>query len=275
MLLHICINIKKMIINTIKVIAVLYLAVCVVLYFFQEKLIFFPEKLQQNFKFTFNQPFEELHFTCSDSAVLHGVLFKAALPKGLVFYLHGNAGSLNSWGILAQAYTSLGYDVCMVDYRGYGKSQGCINSQQQLFADLQLVYDEMKKKYDEGKIIVLGYSLGSGFATKIASENKPKLLILQAPYFSITDMMRHNYPVIPTFILKYTIPTNKYIKNCAMPVILFHGDKDEVIYYNSSIKLKKLFKNSDTLITLHGQGHNGITDNIEYRASIKEILANN
>ncbi|MBC7423570.1 MAG: alpha/beta hydrolase [Ferruginibacter sp.] len=60
-----------------------------------------------------------------------------------------------------------------------------------------------------------------------------------------------------------------------MPVIIFHGDKDEVIYYNSSIKLKKLFKNSDTLITLRGQGHNGITDNVEYTASIKEILANN
>ena len=245
------------------------------LYFFQEKLIFFPEKLPRGFKFTFNQPFKELHFTFSDSVVLHGILFKAATPKGLVFYLHGNAGSLNSWGTLSEAYTSLDYDVFMVDYRGYGKSQGSINSQQQLFADLQLVYNEMKKKYSEGKIIVLGYSLRSGFATKIASENKPKLLILQAPYFSMTDMMRHNYPVIPTFILKYTIPTNKFIKNCAMPVIIFHGDKDEVIYYNSSIKLKKLFKNSDTLITLHGQGHHGITNNIEYRASIKEILSSN
>jgi len=264
-----------MIINTIKIIAILYLAVCVLLYFFQEKLIFFPEKLQRGFKFTFNQPFKEMHFTCSDSVVLHGILFKAATPKGLIFYLHGNAGSLNSWGILAEAYTSLDYDVFMVDYRGYGKSQGCINNQQQLFADLQLVYDEVKKKYEEDKIIILGYSLGSGFATKIASENKPKLLILQAPYFSITDMMRHNYPVIPTFILKYTIPTNEYFKNCAMPVIIFHGDKDEVIYYNSSIKLKKIFKNNDTLITLHGQGHNGITDNVDYRANIKKILASN
>jgi len=144
-LLRIGINMKKMIINTIKIIAILYLAVCVLLYFFQEKLILFPEKLQQGFKLTFNLPFEELHFTCIDSVVLHGILFKAATPKGLIFYLHGNAGSVSLWGALAQSYTSLDYDVCMVDYRGYGKSQGCINSQQLLFADLQLVYDEMKK----------------------------------------------------------------------------------------------------------------------------------
>ncbi len=132
-----------MIINSIKIITVLYLAVCELLYFFQEKLIFFPEKSPRGCKFKLNEPFKELHFNCSDSVILHGILFKAATTKGLAFYLHDTAGSLNSWGTLAEAYTSLDYDVFMVDYRGYGKSRGSINSQQQLFADLQLVYEEI------------------------------------------------------------------------------------------------------------------------------------
>jgi len=57
-----------------------------------------------------------------------------------------------------------------------------------------------------------------------------------------------------------------------MPVVIFHGDKDEVIYYGSSLKLKNLFKQQDTLITLHGQGHNGITENLAYRKELTRIL---
>ena len=57
-----------------------------------------------------------------------------------------------------------------------------------------------------------------------------------------------------------------------MPFIIFHGNKDEVIYYNSSIKLREIIKQTDTLITLNGQGHNGMTDNSEYRTNIKRIL---
>lgn len=57
-----------------------------------------------------------------------------------------------------------------------------------------------------------------------------------------------------------------------MPVVIFHGDQDEVIYYGSSLKLKQEMKPGDTLITLNGQGHNGITDNRDYIAAIETIL---
>jgi len=118
----------------------------------------------------------------------------------------------------------------------------------------------------------LGYSIGTGAAADIAANNHPHLLILQAPYYSLTDMMKHNYPVIPTFILKYKFETSKYVQNCKMPVVIFHGDADMVIYYQSSLKLRALLKPTDTLITLHGQDHNGITDNPDYRNAINKIL---
>jgi alpha-beta hydrolase superfamily lysophospholipase len=81
------------------------------LYFFQEKLIFFPDKLNKNYQFSFNQPFEEVNIKTKDNKRLHGLLFTAERAKGLVFYLHGNAGALNSWGEVAKRYTSLNYDV--------------------------------------------------------------------------------------------------------------------------------------------------------------------
>ena len=263
---------KSLVLKTIITILIIYLVICAILYFIQEKLIFFPEKLSKAYKYVFNQHFEEVNIKTEDAILLNGLLFKADTSKGLIFYLHGNAGSLKSWGEIAKVYTDLGYDLFMPDYRGYGKSEGTIGSEEQLYKDMQTVYNELKSKYDEKKIIVLGYSIGTGIASKLASSNSPRLLILQAPYYSLTDMMKHSYPVIPTFILKYKLETNKYLKNCNIPVVIFHGDKDEVIYYNSSIKLERLFKQGDTLITLRGQPHNGISENPEYLEKITRIL---
>src|SRR4029078_12142443 len=105
---------------------------------------------------------------------------------------------------------------------------GRINSKAQLFDDIQNAYDEMKMHFQEDSIVVLGYSIGTGPAAHLAATNHPKLLILQAPYYSLADMMRHYYPIIPTFILKYQLRTNEYLKDCKMPVVIFHGDRDEV-----------------------------------------------
>ena len=263
---------KKFLVNILKVIIVFYLLICAGLYFFQEKLIFFPQKLSPDYQFDFKQDYEELFFKTKDGTSLNGILFKADSSKGLIFYLHGNAGSLMNWGGIAKTYTDLHYDLFMPDCRGYGKSEGNINSEKQLFDDNQFLYDNLKLKYNEDSIIVLGYSIGTGPASKLASTNAPRLLILQAPYYSLTDMMQHTYKVVPAFLLKYKFETNEFIKACNMPVVIFHGNKDEVIYYESSLKLKKLFKASDTLIILDGQAHNGMSNNPEYINALRIVL---
>src|SRR5215475_2574431 len=163
---------KKRLFKIIKILVALYLLICGVLFMFQEKFIFFPQKLDKNFQFSFNnQKFEEKNIHTPDNVLLNGLLFKADSSKGVIFYLHGNAGSIESWGWVASAYTDLNYDVFLVDYRGYGKSEGSISSERQVFADMQLMYDELKKTYSEDKIIVLGYSIGTGLAAKIAADN--------------------------------------------------------------------------------------------------------
>ena len=263
---------KMFLINSLTTVVAIYVLVCILLYFFQEKLIFFPEKLGKEYLFQFDQTFEERNIKTTDGTILNGLLFKADSSKGVIFYLHGNGGSLSSWGDVAKTYTALNYDVFIFDYRGYGKSEGVINGENQLYGDIQTAYDELKKEYSEDKMIVLGYSIGSGPASKVASDNKPKLLILQAPYYNLTDLMRNTYSIIPTFLLKYKFETNQHLKGCEMPVVIFHGDLDEVIYYGSSLKLKDEFKSKDKLITLIGQGHNGMTDNEDYRNQLKKVL---
>lgn len=252
---------------------IIYGVVCALLYSCQEFILFLPQKLNKGYRFSFSQPYEEQYIKMADGTLLNALLFKAsAKSKGVIFYLHGNAGSLASWGYAADLYTTMGYDVFMLDYRGYGKSEGKISSQQQLFDDVQTAYDKLKQQYRENEIVVLGYSLGTGLATKVASMNNPKLLILQAPYLSILDMAKRTFPFIPSFIVKYKLETNKYIQDCNMPIVLFHGTNDGVIYYESSVKLKDLIQEKGMLIPLEGQGHNGMTDNPDYIREVKDIL---
>ncbi|NVO12369.1 MAG: alpha/beta fold hydrolase [Bacteroidales bacterium] len=265
---------KNTIIKILIAVACLYIIICITAYFFQETFIFFPEKLDKECKFTFSQPFEELTTTTEDNVKLNGVLFKANNSKGLIFYLHGNAGSVNSWGQVAKTYTDLNYDVLILDYRGFGKSQGVIKNENQLYADIQAVYNQLKSKYPESSIIILGYSIGTGLATELASTNKPKLLILQAPYYSLKDIMKEHYSYLPTFLLKYKLESFRYLQKCEMPVYIFHGNDDKVISYSESIKLHNLGKPNVKLITLNGQGHNGITYNQQYIREIKNILSN-
>jgi uncharacterized protein len=251
----------------------LYILLCCLAFFFQEKLIFFPQKLTKDYKFPFSQRFEEILIQANDHENLHGLLFKTEKPKGLIFYLHGNAGSLAGWGEVAEVYMRLQYDVFLLDYRGYGKSGGRIQKEDQLFSDVQAAYTEMLKWYKHEQIIVLGYSIGTGPAAWIASHNNPKMLILQSPYYSLTDVVKHTVPFVPTFLLRYRLETFRYLKNCAMPVALIHGDMDEVIPYSHSVRLQTLLKSSDVLITLRGQSHNGMTSNPDYLKAIRQILA--
>jgi len=249
----------------------IYLLLCGLLYVFQENLIFFPQKLDRQYQFEFTQSFEEIFIRAEDGVLLHSLLFRVEEPRGVIFYLHGNAGSLRNWGSVAKVYNDLQYDVFLLDYRGFGKSEGSISSESQMYSDVQAAYDTLRNKYKEEQIVVLGYSIGTGPAAKIASENNPSLLILQAPYYSLSDLVSRIYPFVPTFLLKYKFPTYRFLEETQMPVVVFHGTDDSVISHESSIKLKNKFPHI-TLVLLEGQGHNGMTENRVYQEELKLVL---
>ena len=242
------------------------------MYLFQEALLFHPTKLGKDHVFRFDVPFEEKMIRTQDELPWHSLLFHADSSKGVILYLHGNGGSLNAWGSAAHAYTSLGYDVLMLDYPGFGKSEGRIGREEQLFEGAQAALDTLRSRYAESDIIVLGYSIGTGIAAKVASVNHPRLLILQAPYYSMKDLARRKFPWVPSFVLRYPLRTDEYIRSCTMPIVIFHGDRDRSIPHDSAIELLKLAKPTDTLITLHGWGHNGFTDDPEYLEALHHVL---
>jgi uncharacterized protein len=254
--------------------AILYVLILVVLYFYQEKLIFFPQKLSANFEYKFDGQFEEKWIYTSDNQKLNALFFSVPNSKGVILYLHGNAGTLESWGEIASNYTQLGFDLLIFDYRGFGKSTGNIFSENQMFDDAQKVYNLLKESYAEEKITILGYSIGTGMATYLAAKNKPCKLILLAPYFNLPDLMNSKFKLIPPFLLKYRFMSNEYIVDVKSPIIIFHGKTDNVINYHSSEKLYKLCKPGDKMYLLEGQSHIGIDDNAIFQKVVEKFLNN-
>ena len=266
---------KSFLFKILSALLLLYVIVCAGLYFKQELLLFQPQKLPASYQFKLPGRCIEWPVTCPDGTQLSGLLFRTDSAKGLIFFLHGNGGSLAGWGQVAPIYLALGYDVFMVDYRGYGKSQGSITSQAQLLADVEAAYQQVLTRYPERTVVIAGYSLGTGPATWLAAHHQPKLLLLHAPYYSMADMAAHTvgiWPLLPGWLLRYPLPTNEFIKQVRAPIVLVHGDQDQLIPYNSSTRLKLLLKPGDELITIKGAGHNGLLDTPQYQAYLRQLL---
>jgi alpha-beta hydrolase superfamily lysophospholipase len=265
-------NIEKALLWLLGIGMILYIGICGFFYFYQEHLIFPGRVVSAGYHYNFALPYKQYAIKTADGNIVDGYLFKAANPKGLIFYLHGNGGNVESWNKAIPKYIALGYDAFTFDYPGYGKSTGRLTSLNQLFTAIQTAYDTMKRAYPEQHIIIMGYSLGSGGGAWLAANNHPEKLILLAPYYSLGDMALKRYPFLPVVILKYPINTYQYISHVSAPVTIFHGDRDEVIYYGSSIKLTPYLKRTDTLITLKGQNHEDFDDNAVYMKDLAAIL---
>src|SRR6267378_4894014 len=128
-------------------------------YLRQEKLIFFPEPLPADFPLAI--PDVEQVLIRVDGATLLALHLKLPRPKGVVFFLHGNAGNLADWFVDTPLYRSANFDLFMIDYRGYGKSSGRIESEEQLHADVRKAWDIVAPLYAGKRIVIYGRSLGT------------------------------------------------------------------------------------------------------------------
>ena len=262
----------KIFIYSIIILPAILIGVGVTLYFFQEKMVFAPDKLSQKYKFRFEQEFVELYYKTEDGNEINALHFKAENSRGVVFYQHGNAGSLAGWGERAIDFIAEDYDVLMYDYRGFGKSTGSIKNEKMLYNDALMIYKKMMYDYKERDIIVYGMSLGTGIAAKLAHENNPKLLVLETPYFNFYDVAKFHYPYLPnSILLHYQFKTNKLLPDLKIPIYLFHGTEDETVPYESSQRLLALSENI-TLFTVKDGSHNNLNTFHDYHDGLKRIL---
>jgi len=243
------------------------------LYFIQERFIFMDEYLPDDFQFAFTNPFEEVRLNADDGALLHGLHFTHDSPKGLILYYHGNAKSLKRWGNVVQYHYKLGYDVLIMDYRGYGKSKGK-RSQQSMLSDAALWYKHAAKSYAEDQITVYGRSLGTGLASYVSSQHQPLRLILETPYHDFQSLAQRYYPIFPVGIaLRFNFKSHEYIKGVKCPIYIYHGTEDEVVPYAHGYRLyREIPAGQAEMVTIPGGEHKNLVEFEQFRKALEKVL---
>lgn len=263
---------KKAMIILAVVLIILYLIILLFFYHKQEALLFHPSKTAQDFQYKYPTAFEEKFYETPNQGKIHTLYFKAENPKGVILYFHGNAGNLEDWGWVYQNFVKLNYDIEIIDYRTFGKSTGKL-SEKNFHTDAKFIFNKLKENYKEENIVIYGRSIGTGIATKLASETKSKILILETPYFNIADLVNSIVPFIPAkLLLKYQFESNKFITKVNAPIYILHGTTDEVIPFKNGQKLFNLVKDKAEFISFENGTHSNLGTFSEFGLFLERVL---
>lgn len=245
------------------------LGLFVLVYLRQEALIFFPEPLPAGFP-SASPDVEQVRIQV-DGATLSALHLKRPQPKGVVFFLHGNAGSLADWFVNLEIYRDANFDLFMFDYRGFGDSTGHIRSEAQLHGDVDLAWQQIEQRYRGLRVVVYGRSLGTALAAQLAARIRPDLTILVSPYCSLRELARRHYPFLPSFLLRYPLDTMQDIGRVDGPILLVHGERDALIPFDHSVRLQAAARDAK-LVRIAGAAHNDLQDFESYTRALESAL---
>jgi pimeloyl-ACP methyl ester carboxylesterase len=245
------------------------------LWFRQERLLFEPEPLAPDEPVVKDPDCSE-YFIEVPGARLSVAHMRLPQPRGVFFFLHGNSGNLKKWFVDLDAFRQAGFDVVMFDYRGFGKSSGCIGSEEQLRADVDAVWDHVAPMYQGKRIVISGQSLGTGLAAGLAAHlcaagRAPDLTLLVSPYSSMRALAAELYPWVPQQVLRYPLHTLGHAAKLLGPVMLIHGDRDELIPIHHSEKLCEEIP-AAKLLRVTGAGHSDVHQFPTVRQALQAAL---
>lgn len=229
-----------------------------------------PLPLSHVYKFE-GVDFEEFNFKTPDNAIINAGLFKNPdqPSRGVIYFFHGNAGNVGKNINLAPHFFTYGYDVMVIDWRGYGKSIGK-RSEKAFYDDSQLVYEALLKRYPEDKIYLMGHSFGCAMAANIGTRNNPAAVILVGPLYSFADAQQ-NCPWYYPIITEYPFRTDLFVPQIKSPIYLFSGTSD--IVHEASVRLSKLLREKDKFIEIKGANHTNIFfDFPDFKSHLQKIL---
>lgn len=254
------------------IIVLLYLLLVVLFYVFQERLLFRPRVLKDNYQYHFNTYFEELFISMPDGGRINALHFRAPVPQGVVLYFHGNAGNLARWGRYYTDFVSRGYDLFVYDYRGFGKSTGAFGADT-FYEDAMHIYEKLLKQYPPEQIVLYGRSLGTGIASTLATKVAARCVVLETPYDTLYHAIRVRFPLLWLPLpLRYPFQNIENMTAIKCPVFIFHGTKDELIRLRSARKLKRLVRGNGKFYIIKGGYHKNLPEFMTYQEAMDEIL---
>jgi uncharacterized protein len=248
-----------------------FVLICALLYFGQERSIFFPRPNDVQLRQRYSAQRIEI---AAAGAKLEGWWIEnaRATTPAVILYFGGNAEDVLYTASMASNIDASA--VVVVNYRGYGGNTG-EPSQQALYEDGLAIYDyAIKRGVPAEHIVVMGRSLGSGVASMLAGARPVRAAILITPFDSLAAVAAGHYPFLPVrLLLRHPFPSTDWARRSRAPVLILAADRDVVVPAAHAQKLLEAWGGAKQIHVLAGTGHNDIDAHPDYYRLINEFLA--
>ncbi|MBI3973927.1 MAG: alpha/beta hydrolase [Chloroflexi bacterium] len=254
---------------------VAYVIVLVGLMWMESRLIYFPAAHHVALPEHYGLKAEELWLRADDGVRLHGWYIRGIGERALVWF-HGNAGNVSHRLENAKRLVDwFGLDIVLVDYRGYGRSEG-VPSEAGLYADGRAMYQAARDRgFAPERIVLLGRSLGAAVALEVALDHACAGVVLETPFLSVPALARVHYPIVPTFLVRTQFDSGRKIARLRVPKLIVQAERDEIVPIAHSERLFDLAPEPKRFYVLPGATHNAIYDMSDpgYVAAWRSFLA--
>ncbi len=249
----------KMMWHMLGVLLFLYGGLVLWLYFFQSRLIYFPESGREIAATPVQAglSYEDVQLVTADGVKLHGWYVPAPESRGAVLFFHGNAGNVSHRLNSVQMFHRLGYSVLIFDYRGYGNSEGT-PGEQGTYRDSEAAWQYLveQRQIPPCRIVIYGESLGGSIASWLAARQKPAVLVIASSFTSVADLGQQLYPYLPVrWLVRIRYDTRDNLSAVSVPVLIAHSPEDDVIPFAHGRALFEAAHLPKQFLELSG-GHN-------------------
>ena len=217
--------------------------------------------------------------TASDGIHINGWFLPATSPspaKLTILFFHGNAGNISHRLEKIGIFRDLGVDTFIIDYRGYGRSEGQPN-EEGTYRDAQAAYAYLtqQRKLSPHSIVVYGESLGTAIAADLASKLQVRGLILEDGFTSVADVGQKMFPIFPVrWLVRNKYDTASKLPRMHVPLLIFHSRQDEMFPYEYAERLLAAAPAPKWLVELHGSHNDAFWQSqVVYRQALREFFA--
>lgn len=251
--------------------AIAYCAFCLLLFIQQPRFIFFPSRVIEETPEQFQLPYKEVWLPVPVRSLrvehIHGWWLESQQPNAKVLlYLHGNGINIGANIAHASRFYKLGFSVLLIDYRGYGRSEGAFPNETRVYQDAATAWNYLVQQLHipPGDIFIYGHSLGGAIAIDLAVKHPNAAgLIVESSFTSIRQVIayRNMFRMFPVdIILTQRFESIKKLPQLKMPVLFLHGTTDSTVPFFMSQKLYAVAPEPKKLILVPNAGHNDLAD---------------
>jgi len=251
-------GIKKMPLAILKIIVATSIALgflFLFLRYIETRTLFYPAKEIQAFPDRAGLEYQDVFFKTTDNIKINGWFVPCEDAQYTILFCHGNAGNISHRIEKLKFFNDLGCSVLIIDYRGYGKSQGA-PSEAGFYKDAEAAYGYLlSRDIPADRIIGYGESIGGAVIVDLVSKGKMRALILDSTLSSVKDMIRCSYPFVPYWIFSSRFDSESKIRSVKIPKLIIHSINDEIVPFQLGKRLYEASPEPKEFLQVYG-GHN-------------------